>query len=191
MRLHSAIQTSAAALSYRGVGVVGRRCWRLGWGLGTWELGRAEGVSFYGFHLVKPLLVTQPGSAHIRQPGRAVGEDHGLHIRLLSQRGHRLLRHSKSPSRRPSSPASGAGLALDPPAGLPLAPFPSRDPVAMGQPCSLASLPSRSALGGVSISPIPGPCGHLSTPAHTSHGLGVSSFFPFCCCLFIISLSKS
>ena len=111
VRLHSAVQTSAVALSYHGVGVAGRRCWRLGWGLGTWELALAEGVSFSGFRLVKPLLVTQPGSAHLRQPGRAVGEDHGLHIRLLSQCGHRLLRHGRSSSRRPSSPASGQILS--------------------------------------------------------------------------------
>lgn len=52
--------------------------------------------------------VSQAGPAHLRQPGRASGEDHELHIRLRPQRGHHLLRHGRT-SRLPSSPVSQAG----------------------------------------------------------------------------------
>lgn len=62
----------------------------------TWELG-SHGACLSGICLLKWLAFIQPGSAHLRQPGRAVGENHELYIRLLPQRGHHLLRHGRSP----------------------------------------------------------------------------------------------
>lgn len=63
----------------------------------------------------KALGLLQPGPAHLRQPGRAVGENHELHLRLLPQRGHHLLRHGRSPF-VPSSPPARL-LLPEPPRG--------------------------------------------------------------------------
>lgn len=78
------------------------RCQRLLAGdLGT---NTARGGCLSGICFVNSIVFIQPGSTHLRQPGRALGENHELHICLLPQCGHHLLRHGRTLSYPPLLP---------------------------------------------------------------------------------------
>lgn len=70
----------------------------LGWVAGEVSGAAVQSAGEAPWSLLCELLVfPQPGPAYLRQPGRAVCEDHEFHIRLLPQCGYYLLRHGRSP----------------------------------------------------------------------------------------------